>query len=61
MSRMGADAVNRPLLMRPDPLGELRKLLEIRENLYLKADHTVSTNMMSFGQVVDRIVALARG
>ena len=60
MARMGAAAAERPLLRRPDPLGEVRKLLEAREQLYLQSDHTVSTDKMTFQQVVDDIVALAR-
>ncbi len=60
LARMGTDAASRPLLRRPDPLGELRKLLEARESLYLQSDHTVSTDMMTLPQVVDAIVALAR-
>jgi len=61
MARMGAAAAERPLLRRPDPLGEVRKLLEARENMYLQSDHTVSTDKMTLQQVVDDIVALARG
>ena len=60
MARMGSAAAERPLLRRPDPVGELRRLLEARESLYLKSDHTVSTDRMTFQQVVEGIVALAR-
>jgi len=61
LARLGKEAVRRPLLMRPDPLGELRRLLQEREPLYLQANHTVSTEMMSLQQVIDAIVALATG
>jgi shikimate kinase len=60
LARMGPAAADRPLLRRPDPVGEVRRLLEGRENLYMQSDHTVSTDMMTFEQVVDGIVALAR-
>lgn len=61
LARLGKEAVRRPLLIRPDPLGELRRLLQEREPLYLQANHTVSTDMMSLKQVTDAIVALATG
>jgi shikimate kinase len=60
LARMGPAAAERPLLSRPDPVGEVRRLLEARESLYLQSDHTVSTDKMTFQQVVDDIVALAR-
>jgi len=60
LARMGATAAERPLLRRPDPLGEVRRLLEEREKLYVQSDHTVSTDKMTLQQVVDDIVALAR-
>jgi shikimate kinase len=60
LSRMGAAAADRPLLRRPDPLGEVRRLLEARESLYLQSDHTVSTDRMTLQQVSEAIVALAR-
>jgi shikimate kinase len=59
--RMGAAAADRPLLRHSDPKGQVRRLLEAREALYLQSDHTVSTDWMSLAQVVDAIVALARG
>ena len=61
ISRLGGGAWRRPILNRPNPLGEVRRLLETREYLYLQADHTISTDLMSPAQVVDAIVALARG
>lgn len=61
IARMGKEAVRRPLLQRPDPLGELRRFLAEREQLYLQANHTVSTDMMTHERVVDSIVALAAG
>jgi shikimate kinase len=61
LARMGPAAAERPLLRRPDPVGEVRRLLEARESLYVQSDHTVSTDKMTFAQVVEDIVALARG
>ena len=60
LSRMGAATADRPLLRRPDPLGELRSLLEARESMYLQSDHTVSADRMTTDEVVSDIVALAR-
>ena len=60
LARMGKDVVRRPLLARPDPIGELRHLLWSRETIYAKADHTVSTDLMTLQEAIDRIVALAR-
>src|SRR5471030_3066856 len=45
-------------LKKKNPVGELKKLLEARESLYLQSDHTVSTDKMTLSQVVDDIVAL---
>lgn len=61
LARMGGGAWRRPLLNRPDPVGELRKLLAERESLYLQANHTIRADKMTLAQVADSIVALARG
>jgi shikimate kinase len=60
VARMGPGAADRPLLRRADPAGEVRRLLEARERLYQQSNHTVSTDMMTFDEVVGSIVALAR-
>jgi shikimate kinase len=60
IARMGAAAAERPLLRRADPEGEVRRLLEAREGLYMQSDHTVSTDTMTQDEVTSRIVALAR-
>lgn len=60
LARMGQSVGERPLLSRPDPLGELRRLLEARESMYMQSDHTVSTDKMTLERVVADIVALAR-
>ena len=61
LARMAGDVTSRPLLQRPNPLAELQRILAAREPLYLQSNHTVSTELMSFDQVVQRIVALAGG
>ncbi|MEA3244633.1 MAG: shikimate kinase, partial [Gemmatimonadota bacterium] len=61
LKRMAAAAVARPLLRRPDPLAELRKLLAERQARYLLADHTVRVDFLREKEVVAHIVALARG
>lgn len=61
LARVAGDLASRPLLQRPNPLAELQRILADREPLYLQSNHTVSTELMSFDQVVQRIVALAGG
>ena len=60
VARMGAATADRPLLRQADPAIEVRRLLAAREILYLQSNHTVSTDLMTLGQVVGSIVALAR-
>jgi len=59
LKRLGAQRAVRPLLSRPDPLGELRRLLAERETLYAQADHVVSTELLDVKRVVDKLVELA--
>jgi len=59
LKRLHGDATARPLLNRPDPLAELRKLLAQREALYAHADHLINTEIVTLEQAVDRVVALA--
>ena len=59
MKRIGDERATRPLLMRPDPLGELKRMLMQREPMYLKADHTIDTEKLKPQQVVDQVVNLA--
>jgi shikimate kinase len=61
LKRMAAEVAARPLLRRPDPLGELERLLAARKDLYLLADHTVRVDFLREKEVVTRIVALAGG
>lgn len=59
LKRMGASRTSRPILVRPDPLGELRRLLSERGTAYERADHVIDTERMSTQQVIDKVVTLA--
>jgi len=54
LQRLGG-AAGRPLLNRPDPLGELVKLLELRGPRYAAADLEVSTELLTPQQVAAEI------
>jgi shikimate kinase len=47
----------RPLLNRPDPLGEMNKLFEARRAMYQSADFEIGTELKTAQQVTDEIVA----
>ena len=59
LRRLGDQRTARPLLSRPDPLGELRRLLLDREKLYEAADFVVSTEVLDTNRVVNKLVELA--
>jgi shikimate kinase len=59
IARLGSQRVSRPLLSRPDPVGELRRLLREREHLYAQADHVVSAEVVDMKRVVDKLAELA--
>jgi shikimate kinase len=59
LARLGAQRAARPLLSRPDPLGELKRLLVEREKLYAQADHVVSAEMLDVKRVVEKLAELA--
>ena len=59
LARLGAHRAARPLLSRPDPLGELRRLLTEREQLYAQADHVISAEVLDVKRVVEKLVELA--
>jgi shikimate kinase len=62
LKRLSAAAGARPLLNRPDPLGELTKLLEARRMAYQSADIEVSAELLTPEQVTDQLVTkLAAG
>ncbi len=58
IERMGSRRSTRPLLQRPDPRGELERLLEMRKAAYETADMFVNVERLDPQRVTDRIVAL---
>jgi shikimate kinase len=58
MERLGSERTTRPLLMRPDPLGELKRMLKQREPMFLKADSTIDTQKLTIQQVVEEVLKL---
>jgi shikimate kinase len=57
--RMGPERVSRPLLQRPDPLDEVRRLEGERRALYEgSADVTVNTELLTVSQVVNKVCEL---
>ena len=59
LTRLGPQRAARPLLSRPDPLAELKRLLVEREPLYGQADHVISTEVLDVNRVVDKLAELA--
>lgn len=57
LKRLSTEAGSRPLLNRPDPLGELNKLFEARKQAYQSADLEIGTEMLNPQQVTEQIVA----
>jgi XRE family aerobic/anaerobic benzoate catabolism transcriptional regulator len=55
--RVVAQGDTRPMADHPQAMAELRRLLESREQLYARADHTVDTTGLTPAQVCDRIAA----
>jgi shikimate kinase len=58
LKRMGLKAAGRPLLHRPNPRGELERLLEMRRAVYESSDHVLSVERLDPQRVADRIAAL---
>lgn len=61
LKRLGAERTTRPLLMRPDPLGEIRRLLQARRAAYESADHVIEAELLGVEDVIKRVSSLARG
>src|SRR3954470_1753064 len=61
LKRLGSERTTRPLLMRPDPLGELRRLLTARKALYESADHVIEAELLAVEEVIKRVSSLAQG
>ncbi|MEO6877820.1 MAG: shikimate kinase [Gemmatimonadaceae bacterium] len=59
LKRLGPMRAMRPLLSRPDPLGELKRLLAARKTAYEAADHVISTELYNLQRVIEMVVALA--
>jgi shikimate kinase len=47
--------------MRPDPLGEIRRLLEARKKAYESADHVIEAELLSVEEVISKVSSLALG
>jgi shikimate kinase len=58
MLRMGATATGRPLLNRPDPRGELDRLLVARRAVYESAELVVNVDQLDPQRVTQRIIEL---
>lgn len=48
----------RPLLQVPDPLGEIRRLLNLRRPFYEKATYKINANFLPIPKVGDQIIAI---
>jgi shikimate kinase len=60
LARLGAERVSRPLLVRADPLGELKRLFAERSVAYDQADSVVAAELLTLQGVVDKVVALTK-
>lgn len=60
LKRMGPERSTRPMLFRPDPLVELRKLLEARRKAYESADHTIDTEFQTVQEVINKVCETVR-
>ena len=49
----------RPLLSRPDPLAELKRLYDERRAFYETADKVVDTELISLQRVIEKVIELA--
>jgi hypothetical protein len=47
--------------MRPDPLGELRRLLEARRKAYESADHVIEAEHLGAEEVITKVSSLVLG
>lgn len=56
LHRMGAATATRPLLNRPDPRGELEKLLEARRSLYELAEISIIVDRLDAQHVTQRVL-----
>jgi len=61
LKRLGAERSTRPLLMRPDPLGELKRLLAARRIAYESADAIIEVELLDLEEVIKRVATFALG
>jgi shikimate kinase len=57
LKRLASEPGSRPLLNRPDPIGELHRLFEARKAAYQAADLEIGTELLTPQQVTEQIVA----
>jgi shikimate kinase len=60
LKRLGPRRMTRPLLTRPDPIGELRKLLVQRSDAYEGADHVIDTERFDSQRVIDQVAEIVQ-
>jgi len=61
LKRLGPLRTMRPLLTRPDPVGELKRLLHARREAYESADHIIDTELYDIQRVIKMVAELAPG
>lgn len=59
LRRLGPSRMTRPLLSRPKPLDELKRLLSARKAAYETADYVVSTELYDLQRVIEKVTELA--
>ena len=59
LRRLGPMHMARPLLSRPDPLSELKRLFNDRKASYETADKIVDTELYSLQRVIEMVIELA--
>jgi len=59
LKRLGPSRSARPLLSRPDPLGELTRLFEVRRHIYETADSVIDTELYGLQRVIEKVIELA--
>jgi shikimate kinase len=59
LKRLGPMRLARPLLSRPDPLSELKRLFDARRAFYETADQVVDTELYNIQRVIEMVIELA--
>lgn len=60
LKRLGAERGTRPLLARPDAIGELKRLYDARRAAYESADLTIDTERLAVAQVIINVADAIR-